>query len=527
MNIRNIRKMVAVILVIASLVTLSSCGKKLYEQKEGNNAVDAALAISYEAVKTDCPAENYVMDIKLDTENQTVSGKTTVKLTNESAESLNQLCFNFYAAAITKNSAITAVRDSVTGTELSFSADKKNPAFITIALENSFSQNESKTIEIDFTSVIPDIADRYGYFEYGDGRMYNLMHCFPQIAFFDNGEWVNSTYFEDGESLYNEMSDYSVTFTAPADYVVLASGNNETVNGKTTIEAKNVREIAITACNFATIETTVVNGVEFNLLKPEYNYDDKSVLADLYAMTMDVAIESVKIFSEKVGEYIYDEIDIIPLAMDKSIAAGGMEMPGYIQFSIPETLNESSGSDEKSELYTTINMICHEIGHQWFYCAVGNDQANEPWLDESFTSYLESYFMYTARDFYSAADKLLKNVFNDPSHESDYTSNSLHGDKGESFSDSSVIENYYINLPADLYTTNSYGIVYNTGAEFLIELETTMGEKKFFDMLSDWYNTNKNHVVDGYAFIQHLMKYDSSDAVKEIVNTYISDEYLR
>ena len=38
MNIRNIRKMVAVILVIASLVTLSSCGKKLYEQKEGNNA---------------------------------------------------------------------------------------------------------------------------------------------------------------------------------------------------------------------------------------------------------------------------------------------------------------------------------------------------------------------------------------------------------------------------------------------------------------------------------------------------------
>ncbi|MBO5935361.1 MAG: hypothetical protein J6Q94_07705 [Clostridia bacterium] len=527
MDIRNIRKLVAVILVITSLITLSSCGKKLYKQKEGNNAVDAALAISYEAVKTDCPAENYIMDIKLDTENQTVSGKTTVKLTNESAESLNQLCFNFYAVAITKKSAITAVRDSATGKNLSFSADKKNPAFITIDLENSFAPDESKTIELDFTSVIPDTECRYGYHDYENGRMYHLMHCFPQIAFFDNGEWVNSTYIEAGESLYNEMSDYSVTLTAPADYVVLASGKNETVNGKTTIEAKNVREIAITACNFATVLTKVVNGVEFNLLKPEYNYDDKSVLADLYAMTMDVAIESVKIFSEKVGEYIYDEIDIIPMTIDESYGVGGMEMPGYIQVSIPGALKDSSNYDEKSALYQTINMVCHEMGHQWFYCAVGNDQANEPWLDESFTSYLENYFMLNARDFYSTADKLFRNVYNEPYIESDYSMYANYGDPADLFSDKDS-DICYINLPADLYSLKVYsGIVYDSGSDFLTALEKTMGEKKFFDMLSDWYNSNKNHVVDGYAFIQHLMKYDSSDAVKEIVNTYISDEYLR
>lgn len=517
MNISKHKKIVAIILIVASLITLSSCGAKQYKPKADNNAVDAALAIDYEAVKTDCPAENYVMDIKLDTENHTVSGKSEVTLTNKSADTLNQLCFNYYAVAMTSDSAITAVKDSATGKALSYYADAENPAFIIIELEDGFAANQSKTIEIDFTSVIPAIEDRCGYHDYENGRMYNIIHCFPQIAFFDNGEWVNSTYIEDGESLYNEMSDFSVTFTAPEDYVVLASGKNETVNGKTTIDAKNVREIAITACNFATVETKVVNGVTFNLMQPEFNYEDKTILTDLYAMTMDIAVESIKIFTEKVGAYIYDELDIIPMTIDESIGAGGMEMPGYIQFSVPGTLTADDGA-ASILADSTINTVCHEVGHQWFYCAVGNDQANEPWLDESFTSYLEGYFVRTAKDYLPAATKLCKNIYNEMDSEFLSASNTYEpvGDK-----------TFYINLPSSLYKGDDYGYVYSFGENFLRALETEMGEKKFFEMLSDWYNSNKNQVVDGYAFIQHLMKHDSSDSVKEIVNRYVSDEYLR
>ena len=29
----------------------------------------------------------------------------------------------------------------------------------------------------------------------------------------------------------------------------------------------------------------------------------------------------------------------------------------------------------------------HEVVHQWFYNLVGNDQVNEPWLDESLAQY--------------------------------------------------------------------------------------------------------------------------------------------
>jgi aminopeptidase N len=32
----------------------------------------------------------------------------------------------------------------------------------------------------------------------------------------------------------------------------------------------------------------------------------------------------------------------------------------------------------------------HEVAHQWFYGLVGDDQARDPWLDESFATYAEA-----------------------------------------------------------------------------------------------------------------------------------------
>jgi aminopeptidase N len=47
-----------------------------------------------------------------------------------------------------------------------------------------------------------------------------------------------------------------------------------------------------------------------------------------------------------------------------------MEYPGVV-FDVPST-----------------EAAAHEIGHQWFYGIVGNDEYRAPWLDESFTVYI-------------------------------------------------------------------------------------------------------------------------------------------
>ncbi len=38
--------------------------------------------------------------------------------------------------------------------------------------------------------------------------------------------------------------------------------------------------------------------------------------------------------------------------------------------------------------------VAHEVGHQWFYNGVGNDQHTEPWLDEAVDQYVTGlYFL--------------------------------------------------------------------------------------------------------------------------------------
>jgi aminopeptidase N len=40
----------------------------------------------------------------------------------------------------------------------------------------------------------------------------------------------------------------------------------------------------------------------------------------------------------------------------------------------------------------TLGVTSHEVGHQWFYGLVGNDQGRDPWLDEGLATWAEARF---------------------------------------------------------------------------------------------------------------------------------------
>jgi hypothetical protein len=62
---------------------------------------------------------------------------------------------------------------------------------------------------------------------------------------------------------------------------------------------------------------------------------------------------------------------------------GGIEFPGHIQQG-PATIGRTTS---------------HEVGHQWFYGLVGNDQGRDPWLDEGLASYAEARYENTLAGF--------------------------------------------------------------------------------------------------------------------------------
>ena len=51
---------------------------------------------------------------------------------------------------------------------------------------------------------------------------------------------------------------------------------------------------------------------------------------------------------------------------------GGIEYPGHVM-----------------QGQNTLGVTSHEVGHQWFYGLVGNDQGRDPWLDEGLATWAE------------------------------------------------------------------------------------------------------------------------------------------
>jgi hypothetical protein len=90
---------------------------------------------------------------------------------------------------------------------------------------------------------------------------------------------------------------------------------------------------------------------------------------------LDVAARSFERFSERIGAYPYRQLAIAEIG-----PWAALESPSL--FWLPD--------NAPGRLLPW--MTAHEMGHQWFYSVVGNDQAREPFADEALTDFI-------ARDF--------------------------------------------------------------------------------------------------------------------------------
>jgi aminopeptidase N len=82
-------------------------------------------------------------------------------------------------------------------------------------------------------------------------------------------------------------------------------------------------------------------------------------------------LRSLQRFSDKVGGYPYDQLDVA-----ETPAGVGMESPGMIW--VDSTIASSR--------FTYI--VVHEMAHQWFYGVVGNNQGTMPFVDEAMADFL-------------------------------------------------------------------------------------------------------------------------------------------
>jgi aminopeptidase N len=125
--------------------------------------------------------------------------------------------------------------------------------------------------------------------------------------------------------------------------------------------ARNVRDFNFSASPSYQVKHASWNGIDVNVF---YRDLPPRALARY-------AVAALKDFSENIGPYPYKQLNVAEIP-----AGTGMESPALAWI---------SSSVDPGDLQ---HLVTHEVAHQWFYAAVGNNQATQPFLDEAMADFL-------------------------------------------------------------------------------------------------------------------------------------------
>ena len=192
----------------------------------------------------------------------------------------------------------------------------------------------------------------------------NLGNFYPIVSVYENGKGFYSNVYQPfGDPFYSQVASYNVIISCPEKFKVASSGEKKSEkceNGIKTLNftGENMRDFAIVLSDKFVSQSGMssVCDVEY------YGYDNDKNLNECLI----VAKDAVNYFSKNFGAYPYRKLSVVK----NSFVQGGMEYPGLVMI--------SDDAGEESLPY----IIVHEVAHQWWYGAVGDNQFETAWLDE-------------------------------------------------------------------------------------------------------------------------------------------------
>lgn len=411
----------------------------------------------------------YIIDVQIDTHVMALTGKETVRYVNTEDVSLKEIYFHLYPNAFKDDSISPFPPDEiglaypdgfspgytdilgvkVNDEEAQFVIEGTN---MKVSLPHELMPGKSTDIAINFVVKLPPSDGRFGYGKY----TIKLANWYPIVSVYDSDGWNLDPYYAIGDPFYSDTANYTVRIAAPSEYILASTGtakNEESqVNKLWYIKAYNVRDMAVVLSDRFKVKSGEYNGIKVNSF---YVGDD-----NIGERSLKYAVDALKYFSETFGRYPYPEYDVV--AADFYI--GGMEYPQLVM--IDRMLYN------KNNIFVLEQVIAHETAHQWWYGAVGNDEIEEPWLDEALTEYSTVLYFenYYGR---SLSDRFWKSY-------EDFVSK--YGGSQRKVTDS----------VDEFKDSNEYSaIVYEKGALGLKKIEDEIGRKAFIKGLREYYKANR------------------------------------
>jgi hypothetical protein len=451
----------------------------------------------------------YTIDVKLNDISNELHGNETIRYTNNAPQALDTIYMHLWPNAYKNNETAFAKQQLKNGkTDFHFAEETDRgwidsllfkingdpikwqlTGDIDIAIlipDKPIKQGETIIISTPFKVKIPKVFSRLGH----ENQLYCITQWYPKPAVYDVNGWNPMPYLDQGE-FYSEFGSFDVRISVPENYLVAATGNltntDELIKlfdlskkkftsakGKTASPEnppsattyKTLRYLQDSIHDFAWFCDKRFKLERSEVVLP---HSGRKVTTWFYSSNPKKSVvhwvdSAILFYSAHVGEYPFAQATGVYTPL---LAGGGMEYPTITNMSTVER-----------------QVIVHEVGHNWFYGILGNNERLYPWMDESFNNYYETRSAYQ------------KKV---PTHDGISLSNLKGNNLEEEFSGLNFYQLHHamharlnddqpVNLKSDSFSNENYGaMVYAKGTLNMMHLNQYLGDSLFDSMMKAYY----------------------------------------
>ena len=295
---------------------------------------------------------------------------------------------------------------------------------------------------------------------------------YPALVPYVEGEgWRMWRYHPVGDPTVYPLTDCTlIVHTEPEITVVSGGAQEQDEAGAWHFHLERARGVAFLASDRYEVATDEANGVAVaSYYLPEHAAAGEAVL--------EIATQAIALFEELYGPYPYQSLTVAENGF-----FGGME------YTALATVTDYAYLIYPGEAPSLLHaLVSHEVAHQWWYGAVGNDQVYEPWLDEALAFYSE--LLYFERYHSEATDWWWE-------------------ERVYQYSPSGPVDaTIYSYSDSRRFILSMYG----QAAQFMRDLRALMGDEAFFAFLRDYYEAFRWRMVSADDFFAAVRRHTEAD----------------
>ncbi|MFO7257597.1 MAG: M1 family metallopeptidase [Bacteroidota bacterium] len=394
---------------------------------------------------------DYEIEVELNDDNQSITGRETITYHNNAPESLPFLWLQLDQNILAENNLTTKtktneIKDGTHTREIVKtldllgktggyniisvkSADGKalpytiNYTMMRVDLPTPLKSGDTYRFSIEWSYNIGDRmidGQRSGleYFEEDGNYVYTIAQFFPRMCVFDDYEgWQNKQFLGRGEFAL-PFGSYKVKITVPSDHIVAATGtlkNPEQV--LTPVQQERLRKARATFDKPVFIVTEAearANETSRSKQKKTWEFHADSVrdfafassrkfIWDAMAVKLATKTPMAMSFYPKEGNPLWEEestkavkntlITYSKYTFDYPYPVAISVHTADIGMEYPMICfnygRPTNGKYTEAKKYSMIGVIIHEIGHNFFPMIVNNDERQWAWMDEGINTFLQ------------------------------------------------------------------------------------------------------------------------------------------